>query len=644
MPQIIHSGNVPLPFDKVRINDRFWLPRIQTNAAETLYTQFRHLNDTGRLPAFKLDWKPGDGPVPHQFWDSDVAKWVEAACFSVCANPDPGMAAMIDEAVDLIVSSQQPDGYLNTHFSAVEPEQRWTNLRDMHELYCAGHLIEAAVAHYIATGSRKMLDAMCRYADYIDSVFGLEPGKKRGYCGHPEIELALVKLYEATGSERYLKLSEYFLEQRGQQPHYFDVEAAERGEQTDSPTADRYSYAQADVPIRQQTRVAGHAVRAMYLYSGAADVAGINHDSALFAVLKGLLEGLVTTRMYITGGLGPSARNEGFTADYDLPNRTAYAETCAAIGLVFWCHRMLRHDLDSRHADVMERALYNGALSGISLDGSRYFYQNPLASDGSHHRVDWFGCSCCPPNSSRLIASVGGYAYSRAGKDLIVHLYVQSETEFESGGQNVKVRQETDCPWTGDVAIALEASRPSRFGIRLRVPGWCDSFTASVNGEPVGRLAAEKGYLTIDREWKDADRIEISFPMPVKRVYAHPEVRHDAGMVALQRGPLVYCLEEVDNPVRAHRICLPDDASLEAAYEPELLGGVVTVRADALCLVDEGWEGVLYRDSPPRYEPFRITAVPYYAWDNRDPGWMNVWLRSAGGSIEQFPRGSNVSS
>ncbi len=629
-----HCGNVPLPFHKVKITDSFWLPRIETNARETIFTQHKNLNDTGQLPAFKLNWKPGDVPVPHQFWDSDVAKWVEAACYCLCVNPDPGIEAMLDEAVDLIVSSQQPDGYLNTHYSAVEPEKRFTNLRDMHELYCAGHLMEAAVAHYRATGKRKMLDAMCRYADYIDSVFGTEPGKRRGYCGHPEIELALVKLWEVTGNERYLKLSEYFIEERGQEPHYYDQEAIERGENLDpnaSPRLmhiDRYSYAQADVPVKQQKRVAGHAVRAMYLYSGAADIAGIEGDEDLFAVLKMLLDSLIAKRMYVTGGLGPSGKNEGFTTDYDLPNQTAYAETCAAIGLIMWCHRMLRHNLDSRYSDVMERALYNGSISGISLDGNRYFYENPLASDGTHHRVDWFGCSCCPPNISRLIASIGGYVYSHTDTDLLVHLYMQGAGEFELGGKKVTLSQKTDYPWNGDVTITVGIDEPSEFAVKLRIPGWCDSFEVEVNNDPLTGSVVENGYLTIRRKWENGDTIKISFPMEVKRVYAHPEVSEDAGKVALQRGPVIYCLEAADNPTQPHKITLPANVDFETEYEPDLLGGVVTIATVAEQLDDTGWDETLYRDTPPTARPFPIKAIPYYAWDNRDPGWMSVWLRT----------------
>jgi len=632
------GGNVPVAFHKVKIQDNFWEPRIKTNAAQTLYSQLNKLNETHRLPAFKMDWKPGDEFEPHIFWDSDVAKWIEGASYSIIVCPDPKMEKLLDEAVDLVISAQQPDGYLNVHYTVVEPDKRWSNLRDCHELYCAGHLIEAAVAHYRATGKRKMLDCLCRYADYIDSVFGVEPGKKRGYCGHPELELALIKLYEATGNEGYLKLSSYFIEEHGQRPFYFDIEAIERGEDI-TPTdalpphmrgGERYEYTQADVPIREQTKVAGHAVRAMYFYSGAADLAGINDDQELYSVLKRLLDSLINKRMYITGGIGPAASNEGFTTDYDLPNRTAYAETCAAIGLIMWSHRMLRFDLDNRYGDVMERALYNGSISGISLCGNKYFYENPLASNGNHHRVDWFGCSCCPTNILRLIASLGGYIYSQSTADAIVHLYVQSEGELQVGDKIVKLSQKTNNPWDGAVSISVGLDQPSKFSVKCRVPGWCDSFEVGINGEPLEDVVVKNGYLQIEREWRDGDCIELNFPMLVKRMYANPNINEDAGLVALQRGPVLYCLEGTDNAEQPHRIFLPEDAEFEAAFEADLLDGVTTITIDALCLDDEGWEDKLYRDTPPVLRPATIKAVPYYAWDNREPDWMSVWLKESG--------------
>lgn len=622
------GGNTPLPFNNVRIEDSFWSARIRTNMERTVPSQYDKLVETGRIGALRMDWKPGMDKEPHQFWDSDVAKWVEGTSYTIANQPDPTIEAMLDEVADLIIGAQQPDGYLNTHFTLVEPEKRWKNLRDDHELYCAGHLMEAAVAHYRATGNPKLLDALCRYADHIDSTFGTKPGKKRGYCGHEEIELALVKLHEATGNDRYLKMAAYFIDERGRQPHYFDLEARERGEDPKQHWhGGNYEYSQANVPMRELEIVSGHAVRAMYLVSAMADLADLNNDDSLVVALERLWKQLVSKRMYITGGIGSSSRNEGFTTDYDLPNETAYAETCAAIGMVLWAHRMLRFDLNAEYSDVMERALYNGVLSGISLDGTKYFYQNPLASLGKHHRTEWFDCSCCPTNIVRLIPSLGSYVYASSDTDAIVHLYVGSEARMNVGGKGVTLKQKTDYPWDGDATITVGIAEPGRFGISLRIPGWCTGAAAGVNGEAVDIAAnTEKGYLRIEREWRDGDTIELKLPMPVRRAYANPEVPQDAGRVALQRGPVVYCFEAVDNPVSPFRIVVPEDADFEARFEPDLLGGVVTLTGDALALDDSGWQGRLYGDTAPATTPCRVKAVPYYSWDNREPGKMSVWV------------------
>ncbi len=627
------AQHIPLSFDKVNITDKFWQPRITTLAKETLYSQYQCLKDTGRLDAYNMDWKPGMQPEPHIFWDSDVAKWIEGACYSLNLIPDAKMQGMLDELINKIIAAQQPDGYLNVHFTLVEPEKRWTNLRDWHELYCAGHLMEAAVAHFRYSGDRKFLDCMCRYADYIDSVFGPEPTKKQGYCGHPEVELALIKLYEATGNERYLKLCDYFVEERGRQPHYFDREIAGEGKIVAPDQlpphmhTDQYAYAQAECPLREHASVAGHAVRAMYYYSGAADIAGITNDESIFVVLQRLLHDLFTKRMYITGGLGPSRNNEGFTTDYDLPNQTAYAETCAAVGLILWCHRMLRYDLDSTYSDVMEQALYNGSISGISLCGNKYFYENPLASNGTHHRVSWFDCSCCPPNILRLIASVGGYVYSSTDTDVAVHLYIESDAELMVGNTPVKLSQKTNYPWDGSIDVTVNTQKASSFSVKLRIPGWCDDYAVSVNGDSVASAVIEKGYLTINREWKDGDAIHLELPMQPKRMYANPAVAADLGRTAIQRGPIVYCLEGADNDMAVENIVLPDDAPMACRYEPELLGGVVTITTEALTEISEGWDNLLYSDRPAQSCLQPIKAIPYYAWDNREPGWMSVWLR-----------------
>ena len=629
----------PIPFPCVTINDEFWSPKQKTNRECTLPIEYQQCKDTGRIDAFRLNWKPGQPNPPHIFWDSDVAKWIEAASYSLATHPDPALDALLDEVIGLIASAQQPDGYLNVHFTVVEPEKRWSNLRDWHELYCAGHLIEAAVAHYQATGKRSLLEVLCRYADYISSVFGTGAGQKRGYPGHEEIELALVKLGRITGNAKYLALARYFVDERGQQPNYYDQEALARGDDPARywaarglPEAMRYSYLQAHLPVRDQREVTGHAVRAMYLYSAMTDLAGETGDEDLLAAVHALWEDVCTRKLYLTGGIGPSGHNEGFTQPYDLPNETAYAETCAAIGLVFWNHRMLQLDCDRRYADVMERALYNGVISGVSHDGEKFFYENPLASLGNHHRQAWFDCACCPPNLARIMASLGEYVYSKSDADLAIHLYVQGSASVPIGGQQVTIHQETHYPWDGEVNITLEMDSPASFGIKLRLPGWCRSTHLSVNGASVSLQSGETihhsqgGYLQLERSWKTGDSIHFTMDMPVERVYAHPDVRQDSGMVALQRGPLVYCLEQVDNPIPLQHIYLPEDAELSAEFDPDILGGMITIHGPALAVDPSDWEGTLYSTAPASLIPCTFTAIPYFAWDNRQPGSMRVWL------------------
>ncbi len=621
---------MPVSWKEVTIDDPFWSPHLQVNRENTLPQVYQFCKETGRIDALRLNWKPGMEPIPHIFWDSDIAKWIEAASYSLATHPDPALEARVDEVIDLLVEAQQPDGYLNTYFTAVEPTKRWTNLRDWHELYCAGHLIEAAVAHFQATGKRTLLAVMCRYADYIASVFGTEPGKKRGYPGHEEIELALVKLYRVTGEKRYLHLSQYFVDERGQQPHYFDKEARLRSDDPIAYHHKTHEYSQSHVPVREQHEVVGHAVRAMYLSSAMADLARELHDQSLFDADQRLWDNLSTTRLYITGGLGSSRHNEGFTTSYDLPNETAYAETCAAIGFVFWNHRMLQLDCAARYADMLERSLYNGVLSGVSLDGHKFFYENPLASLGRHHREHWFRVACCPPNIARLLASLGQYIYAVNDMDLAVHLYIQSTAQATIAGNSVTVRQETTYPWHGNIALRLSMDKPTRFGLRLRIPGWCQNAKLSVNGAvfEIDRHL-EQGYVRVERVWQADDRIELELLLSIKRMYAQPDVRQDAGCIALQRGPLVYCLESIDNGVPLHRVILPREAELTSQFEPAVLGGVTIIHGRALIEDDSDWTGSLYRAWPSLRLLGAITAIPYYAWDNRAPGEMRVWLRES---------------
>lgn len=575
------------------------------------------------------------------FQDSDVAKWLEAVAYSLAAHPDPELEAKADEVIDLVARAQQPDGYLNSYYTIVDPENRWTNLAYNHELYCAGHFIEAAVAYYEATGKDRLLQVVCRLVDHIDSIFGPEEGKKKGYPGHEEIELALVKLYRVTKDERHLKLASYFVEERGKQPRYFELEARARGTaESDHWGRKGHAYSQAHLPLRQQETVEGHAVRAMYLFSAAADLVQETGDEELFSTCEKLWNNTVNRRMYITGGIGSQAYNEGFSTDFDLPSSRAYAETCAAIGLFFWGHRMLQINPDRKYADVMERALYNGILSGMSWEGNRFFYVNPLAvspevcssrKDHEHvkpTRQGWFTCACCPPNLARLLTSIQHYIYSCGEEGLYVHFFADSEVKSAVGGNSVKLRQRTDYPWNGRVQLELALEQPVEFSLAVRVPGWCQQASVKVNGEEIGDLQAAtvKGYAVLTRAWQDGDRVELDLAMPIEKVYAHPKVQDGAGRIALQRGPVVYCLEEIDNGPDLHALVLASDPRFQLEMDPELQVPAITAQGYRL----EAAADELYTRIPPRSVPVTIRAVPYFTWDNRRQGEMLVWLRSAG--------------
>ena len=628
----------PVPFTQVTFEDGFWAPRLEVNRTVTIPHIYRQLEATGRISAFDLNFqRPVPSPIVLIFGDSDPAKWIEAASFSLATHPDPELAALVDSVADKITQAQQSDGYLNTHFIVTQPDMRWRNLRDWHEMYCAGHLIEAAVAHYQATGQRKLLDALCRYADLIDETLGREPGKKRGYCGHPEIELALVKLYHVTQDPRYLELATYFVDERGGQPLYFDIEARARGEDPAQFWAKSYEYCQAHVPIREQTQVVGHAVRAMYLLSAVADLAHENDDRTLLETGERLWHHLVTRRMYLTGGIGAARQNEGFTQDYDLPDESAYAETCATIALIQWNHRLLQFTGEGKYADIMERALFNGFLSGVSLDGARFFYENPLASSGHHHRQGWFECPCCPGNLARTLASLGGYSYSTGTDDIWVHHYAQGTAKMQVNGHEVGLHQVTKYPWDGDVKLEVGVAGPQRFTLHLRVPAWCERWHISVNGQHLSgnnELSTENGYIRLTREWNPGDVVNYRMEMPIRVIWAHPAVRNLQGRVALERGPIVYCLEGVDHhEAILDRVAIdPHNVSTEfqVEYDDNLLNGISVLRGKGTVLDESGWENALYSNKPPSSQSIGITAIPYYAWDNRTPGQMRIWIRARG--------------
>jgi len=627
----------PVSFTKVTFDDAFWKPRVDINRTITLPIEHKQLTDSGQLAQYR--WKPGQPGMPHIFWDSDVAKWLEAAAYSLATHPDKKLENQVDAVVDDMAAIQGKDGYLNTHYLLVEPDKRWSDLRGCHELYCAGHLMEAAVAYAEATGKTKFLDMMCRYADYIRREFGRGKGQRRGYPGHQEIELALVKLFRATDRKDYLDVAKFFVDERGRKPHYYDKEAIARGDKPgDWHFGGSYRYCQADRPVRELSEVTGHAVRAMYLYCGMADVAALTGDKTLLPALRRLWKNLTLRRMHVTGGIGPTAANEGFTFDYDLPNESAYLETCAAVALVFWAHRMLHLQKDGQYADVMELALYNGSLSGISLDGKTFFYVNPLAAypgapsgrrePGTHHRrVGWFGCSCCPPNIARLIASAAGYVCSSDNNGLWVHLYAGCSVQAQVAAQTVNLTQRTKYPWDGKVMMTVRPQTPAEFTLALRIPGWCRKPSLKLNGKAVSlKSITKKGYARVKRLWKAGDRVELLLPMPVELIEAHPSIRQDAGKVALKRGPIVYCLEEVDNGKRLHDVILSRDAKFSVKFDPKLLGGVSVITAKAHKRDSVAWGDNLYSTDATKLKPTAIKAVPYSTWANRAPGEMLVWL------------------
>ena len=606
-----------VPFTEVRIADAFWAPRQETNRLSSIPANLENLEKAGNIRNFELaaarQREGYSGPV---FMDSDLYKGIEAAAFSLATHPDPALAARLDEIIAKIAAAQEPDGYLNTHFQVVEPDKKWTNLRDWHELYCAGHLFEAAVAHFQATGRRNFLEVAIKLADKIDRTFGPAP-RRLGYPGHPEIELALIKLWRVTGESRYLQLARFFVENRGRR--FF-------AEEHQTPL-DRYdgSYWQDDIPIGDHKNIKGHAVRAAYLLSGTTDVVAETGNAALLRMILRVWRNTTERNLYLTGGIGPSAHNEGFTEDYDLPNLTAYQETCASVALAQWGHRLALLFGDAKYADVFERSLYNGVLAGVSRDGTRFFYVNPLESRGTHHRSQWFGCACCPPNVARTVASLGGYAYAVSEDALWVNLFLQGSVKVTLAGQPVTFEVTTDYPWDGRIVFKPTLTQNTRFGLRLRVPAWCESATLSVNGEKVTAPVVERGYFVVDREWRQGDAVQLDLPMPVQRIAANPQVKANHGNAALQRGPLVYCVEGVDQAAPVDSLYLPFDAELTAERVPGLLGGLVVIKGSAAAAAELDWNRNLYRPMPsPRRVP--LTAIPYCFWDNRDAGPMKVWL------------------
>ena len=577
----------PVDFSQVKIQDEFWSPRLDKHKSTTLKVCIDQIeNKTGRIRNFENAAKSEGEHSGIFFDDSDVYKALEGMAYSLINHPDPELEAKCDEWIDKFAAAQQPDGYINTYYTLTGLDKRWTDM-DKHEMYCAGHMTEAAVAYYKATGKRKFLDVAIRMADHMMSVFG--PGKRDWVPGHEEIELALVKLYQVTGEKKYLEFSNWLLNERG---HGF-------GSHGDGRKWNPLYY-QDDKPVTQMTDIAGHAVRAMYLYCGMADVASYTHDQGYIGALNRLWDDVALRNMYITGGIGQSAHNEGFTEDYSLPNLTAYCETCASVGMVLWNWRMNQMTGDSKYVDVLERSMYNGALAGISLAGDHFFYVNPLASNGDHHRQEWYGCACCPSQICRFLPSIGNYIYGTSGDAVWVNLYIGGEADVEKG---LTLTQETRYPWEGDVKITVGGKLKK--ALKLRIPGWCKEYSILVNGEKAEPVM-DKGYAVLGRKWKDGDVIELSMNMPVEVIAADPRVKEDEGLRAIQRGPLVYCMEEADNPKGFDELNISPSTAFEATFQPDLLCGVETIKA-----VDGDQV---------------LNFIPYYAWDNRTAGKMKVWV------------------
>jgi DUF1680 family protein len=592
----------PVPFTEVKVRDEFWAPRMETNRTVTIRHDFEMCEKTGRIGNFEVAGGLRQGEFKGiDYDDSDVYKVIEGASYSLTTHPDPQLEKYLDELIAKIAAAQRPDGYLYTfHTIKNGTKERYTNLKDGHELYCGGHMIEAAVAHHRATGKKNLLDVATKYADHVAGVFG--PGKRHDVDGHEEIELALFKLADVTGEKKYADLARFFVDERGHK----DCGRRLYGK-----------YYQDFEPVTQFREVLGHAVRMTYLLCAMTDIAARNGDAQHKAAVDRLWDDLVGSKMYITGGVGSRHDGEAFGEAYELPNESAYAETCAAIGNALWNHRMNLLHGDAKYADVVERIIHNGFLSGVSLKGDRFFYVNPLASRGGHHRKEWYGTACCPVNVVRFLPSLPGYFYATNDDGVYVNLYGASDATVPVKGQKVHISQETRYPWDGKIKLTLHPQRAGPFSVFLRIPEWVEpnDATLKVNGERMQHLPQNNGYAPVRIVWKDGDTVELDLPMPVRRVKAHPKVEANNGRVALQRGPVVYCLEAADNGGRVSHLSLPPDNELTTEHRRDLLGGVTVVKGKALGRTQAG-----------ATESVEVMAVPYHAWDHRAAGEMVVWV------------------
>ncbi|MCX2480004.1 glycoside hydrolase family 127 protein [Pedobacter sp. MC2016-15] len=618
----------PLSFTKVQLEDTFWLPRIETNRTVTIPASFARCENTGRINNFRMAAaKKGKFCTVFPFDDTDIYKTIEGASYSLALHPDEKLGNYVDSLITTVKNAQEPDGYLYTA-RTIDPlhphkwagAERWVEENNMsHELYNSGHLFEAAAAHYQATGKRNLLDIALFNADLLVQTFG--PGKRHVAPGHEIVEMGLVRLYRITGKQDYLQLAKFFIDERGKRKY----------DKSSSDVWKNGSYFQDDAPVTAQDQAEGHAVRAMYLYSGMADVAALTGDQAYIEAIDRIWNNMVAKKIYVQGGIGAVPNGERFGGDYDLPNATAYNETCAAIGNVYWNHRMFLLHGDSKYADVMEKVLYNGLISGVGLDGKSFFYTNALqVTKGFTHkdleagRSGWFECSCCPTNIARFLPSLPGYMYAQRDQDIYINLYISGTADLQIAGRPVKIEQQNDYPWNGLLTFHVIPQAEQQFTLRFRLPGWTKNeaipsdlysfkkasnkpVVIKVNGQPV-KYQTEAGYALISRTWKPNDLVQMDLHMEVRQVVASRNLKDNIGKSALQRGPLVYCAEWKDNGGRVSNLQLPANAVFKAQFEPDLLGGVNVLKGKA------------------------FTAIPYYGWANRGEGEMTVWFPSAAGT------------
>ncbi|MGC8970882.1 MAG: glycoside hydrolase family 127 protein [bacterium] len=592
----------------VKLTDNFWARRIEIMEEVTLPTQYEILEETHRIDNFRrASGKISGEFVGFFFNDSDVYKWIEAVSYLLAYRKNDALDKLVDNVIEEIRLAQDEDGYINTYFTFEKKQDRWTNLKDMHELYCAGHLIQGAIAHYRATGKTNFLNIAIKLADYLTRLFG--PGRREGTPGHPEIEMALVELYRETNDKKYLNLAKFFIDERGK------------------GIIGGSSYHIDHKPFRELDEVVGHAVRSLYLNSGATDLYMEIGDKTLLEALERLWDNLVTKKMYITGGAGARKEGEAFGENYELPNETAYAETCASIANLMWNFRMLLTLRESRFADIMELCLYNGILSGISLDGKEYFYVNPLADRGKHRRQRWFACACCPPNIARTITAIPGYMYSTSTDGVWVHLYASNISEFDINGSKVMIEEKTDYPWNGQ--IEFKVSGNTSFRLFLRKPGWAKGFSLSVNGNTVQAIL-DNGYIVIDRNWQTGDTVKLELNIKPELIESNPNIKANVGRVAIRRGPIIYCVESADNPWGdVWDLEISKDTKLEEEYR-DILGGVVVVKGKGYLNDPKNWDNLYLtvKEAKSLKREVEFIAIPYYAWANREPGPMEVWIKN----------------